>query len=150
MPRNFRGLAMLAVLLAGCFCAPIAAPAAEFTPKWHQPYLVFDRVVGNTDSDPQDELLFHDVRNNAMLLLDGLTGAVEIGFPEFLYGDADVLARDIDNDSRLELVLYPPRPSVSRPPGVSSRPHCRRQPPRPTGLRGSALLRLPTRSGTGF
>lgn len=106
MPRNFRGLAMLAVLLAGCFCAPIAAPAAEFTPKWHQPYLVFDRVVGNTDSDPQDELLFHDVRNNAMLLLDGLTGAVEIGFPEFLYGDADVLARDIDNDSRLELVLY--------------------------------------------
>lgn len=106
MPRNPRGLTLLVVLLAGFLLSPVAAHAVEFAPKWHQPYLVFDRIVGNTDADPQDELLFHDVRDNTMLLLDGLTGAVEIGFPEFLHGDADVLARDIDNDSRLELVLY--------------------------------------------
>ncbi len=105
MPRSPRGLALLAVLLAACFLAP-AAHAGEFAPKWHQPFLAFDRVVGNTDADPQDELLFYDVRDNSMLLLDGLTGAVEIGFPEFKHGDADVLARDIDNDLRLELVLY--------------------------------------------
>lgn len=106
MPRTPLGTALPALLLAVFLASAFPAHASEFAPKWHQPFLAFDRIVGNTDTDPQDELLFYDVRDNAMLLLDGLTGAVEIGFPEFLHGDADVLARNIDNDARLELVLY--------------------------------------------
>ena len=96
------GLALLGlVLLLGVF-APRPAASGVLKTRWSLPGLVYRASLGNTDSDPQPELLCVE-RSFRYAVVDGATGQIQQGFNSFNFPDAGCTAADINGDGRNEL-----------------------------------------------
>lgn len=98
--------AALALLLIVCSAlVPHTAAAIVIFPRWALAGWNYYRDLGNLDSDPQHELLVYSKADARFALVDALSGVIEQQFPEFKYGEADLLTENIDSDPRLEIVL---------------------------------------------
>lgn len=95
----------LALLLACARLAPSTARAVVFEPYWQRRGWTFVADVGNTDSDPQDELLFRSKVDGHLALMDGLTGVIAKEFTEFKAAETRYIIRDIDGDAQPEIIL---------------------------------------------
>ncbi len=89
------------VLLLGVF-APRPAASEVLKTRWSLPGLVYRATLGNTDSDPQPELLCIE-RSVRYAVVDGATGVIQQGFNSFNSPDAGCTAADINGDGRNEL-----------------------------------------------
>lgn len=89
------------LLLLGIF-APLPAASGVLKTRWTLPGLVYRASLGNTDSDPQPELLCIE-RSVRYAVVDGATGQIQQGFSGFNLPDAGCTAADINGDGRNEL-----------------------------------------------
>jgi len=62
--------------------------------------------LGNTDGDPQPELLFYSDTDGHYAIFDGRTGALEQEFPAFAYPDCFFQVLDFDSDGLPELFFH--------------------------------------------
>ena len=104
-PRIAR--AALLLVLSFAVIAPRPADSGILKERWAlNGYRVLSSM-GNTDSDPQPELLCtHTGPLQTYAVVDGATGAIQQEFTEFRYPDATCKAIDTENDGRAELFFY--------------------------------------------
>lgn len=110
MPTSRAALILPLLLVAALRPAPAAA--ATFTASWTLANWAYVQEVGNTDGDPQKELLFRSRTDNHFALVDGLTGVIAKEFPDFSADNTQFSATDVDNDGRLELFFWRPSPPL--------------------------------------
>ena len=82
MSRSREALTMLSLLFAGGLLSPAPA-AAGFVQQWNLSGWDYLQEVGNTDGDPQRELLFSNKADGHLAIVDGLTGVIGKEFPDF-------------------------------------------------------------------
>lgn len=105
----------LAVLTLAALLALVGTVQAQFTQKWScqiNSHILLD--VGNTDGDPQVELLYSNM-DDSLILIDGLTGQREwsyhdnyIGFAQSTYyweRSAGPTLVDVDDDGVDEIIF---------------------------------------------
>jgi len=92
----------LSLLFVGRLLSPAPAAASGFAQLWALTGWDFVQDVGNTDGDAQRELLFASKVDGHVALVDGLTGAIAMEFPEFKNDNSTLTATDVDGDGRLE------------------------------------------------
>jgi hypothetical protein len=63
-------------------------------------------VLGNTDGDPQDEVLLASIADDHYGLFDGLTGGLEKDLPSFAQFKSGYVSADVDGSGRLALFMY--------------------------------------------
>jgi len=103
VPRSRPLLPLLPLLLALLVPAPALASPAVFTTQWSLAGWDFLEDIGNTDSDPQHELMFASQADGHVAIVDGLTGAIEKEFPQFTSTNTATVLQDVDGDGRPEL-----------------------------------------------
>ena len=106
MPCSRATLALFALLCLGGLLRPAPAAAANFTQQWSLTGWDFVLDIGNTDGDPQHELLFASKLDGHMALVDGLTGVIAKEFPEFASANSGLTLQDVDGDGRPELFFW--------------------------------------------
>lgn len=98
-----------ALLFAACLAfgalAPRPAAASAFAPEWSISGWTFVTSLGNTDGDPQPELLFYSNSDGHYAVFDGQSGALQQEFPDFDYPNCNVVALDIDYAGPSELIF---------------------------------------------
>jgi hypothetical protein len=82
--------------------------ASGFSPTWSVAGWTYLAEIGNTDSDPQPEVMFGSNNDNHVAIFDGLTGAIEQEFPQFTADNGVFQPLDIDSDGRPELFFMRP------------------------------------------
>lgn len=107
MPRSLSSLSLAVVILAGSLLAPLAAHAGEFAEVWRLRATKFKEFVGNTDGDPQAELMTTNTRDDLVWLIDGLIEELH-EFTGFSASVTTGIYQDIDGDGRLEVILFQP------------------------------------------
>ncbi len=102
MPTHRLTRALLGLVLLFGVLAPRPAASEVLKTRWTLPGLVYRASLGNTDWDPQPELLCIE-RMARYAVVDGATGVIQQGFTSFNSPDAGCTAADIDGDGRNEL-----------------------------------------------
>lgn len=105
MPRHARLLALACLGLAFATFSPRPVPAANFTQSWSRAGWNLRSNLGNLDGDSQPELLFSSKADDHFAIVDGLTGAIQQEFPQFLYTNSTCTAVDIDGDGKPEVLF---------------------------------------------
>ncbi len=108
MPRVRDHRSLAAALLTCILFAHSDAIAGSFFQPWSKAGWTFEGVAGNTDGDPQDELLFRRNSDQHFALIDGLTGATDLDLPDFKYGEAGTRFENVDADPQLEVLCFRP------------------------------------------
>lgn len=108
MCRSRAPLALFALVLATRLLSPAPAVAGSFAQQWSLSGWDFLEDLGNTDSDPQRELLFASKADGHAAIVDGLTGAIEKEFPAFAANNSQLTVQDVDGDGHPELFFARP------------------------------------------
>ena len=95
----------LLVLAAGLLFTATRANAA-FAPMWARTGWDYVQNAGNTDGDPQDELLVSSKVDGHYALLDASSGVIEWEFTQFKVGEVTgLIIQNVDGDARRELIF---------------------------------------------
>lgn len=111
MSHSRAALILLSLLLVAAL-PPARAAAGPFTAAWTLSGWDYVQVVGNTDGDPQEELLFRSKVDGHLALVDGSSGVIAKEFPDFTADNTSLTATDVDQDGRLELFFWRPSPPL--------------------------------------